>query len=83
MQPTTYELKYCERCGALLLRRSQSGKTYCGPCQQALIHVFFPGNSAPPAHRGNGPRRRFPNIRVQLRNLSAVSQSNLLAGGLP
>ena len=44
MQDTTYELKYCERCGSLGLRRSQSSETYCEPCGQLLVHYSFPGN---------------------------------------
>ncbi len=44
MQEITYELKYCERCGALSLRRSQSGETYCERCEQILSHYFFPAD---------------------------------------
>jgi hypothetical protein len=38
MQLSTYELKYCERCGSLLLRRSASAETYCEPCEQMLAN---------------------------------------------
>jgi hypothetical protein len=38
MQPNTYELKYCERCGSLRLRLSDSGGAYCAPCGQALAN---------------------------------------------
>lgn len=38
MQPTTYELKYCERCGSLRLRRAASTETYCEPCGQMLLN---------------------------------------------
>jgi ribosomal protein L37AE/L43A len=41
-QETTYELKYCERCGSLGLRRSQSAANYCERCEQILINCFFP-----------------------------------------
>lgn len=44
MQDVTYELKYCERCGSLGLRRSQSGKTYCEPCGQILTSYSLPGD---------------------------------------
>jgi ribosomal protein L37AE/L43A len=37
MERTSYELKYCERCGSLGLRRVHSGETYCEPCGQMLI----------------------------------------------
>jgi uncharacterized Zn finger protein (UPF0148 family) len=30
------ELKYCERCGGLLLRRSGEAVVYCGPCDMKL-----------------------------------------------
>ncbi len=36
MQLSTYELKYCERCGSLRLRPAASAETYCGPCGQML-----------------------------------------------
>lgn len=38
MQPPTYELKYCERCGSLRLRRAASADTYCQPCGQMLAN---------------------------------------------
>ena len=38
MQLSTYELKYCERCGSLRLRRSASAETYCKPCAQMLAN---------------------------------------------
>jgi ribosomal protein L37AE/L43A len=38
MQPKTYELKYCERCGSLRLRRAASVETYCEPCGQMLLN---------------------------------------------
>ena len=82
MQQTTYELKYCERCGSLLLRRQKSSETYCGPCQQALSNILFPGNSGP-ARWGDGPRRRCQKILLQPRvprGFQAAWQSNLLAG---
>jgi hypothetical protein len=31
-----FELKYCERCGSLRLRRADSDDTYCQPCIQLL-----------------------------------------------
>jgi hypothetical protein len=44
MQDVTYELKYCERCGSLGLRRSQSGETYCKPCGEILTSYSLPGD---------------------------------------
>jgi hypothetical protein len=42
MQLTTYELKYCERCGSLRLRRAESAETYCEPCGQMLANFSLP-----------------------------------------
>jgi hypothetical protein len=58
MQYVAYELKYCERCGSLGLRRSQSGETYCGPCGQILT------NYAIPADAGHRSRLRQPKLPV-------------------
>jgi len=41
MQSITYELKYCERCGSLGLRRADSANIYCKPCGQALENLSF------------------------------------------
>ncbi|MGB8885522.1 MAG: hypothetical protein WCC87_02315 [Candidatus Korobacteraceae bacterium] len=42
MEGITYELKYCERCGTLGLRRSKSTETYCRPCGQVLVNSSLP-----------------------------------------
>lgn len=36
MTYSSYELKYCERCGGLGLRRGQSGSPYCSECEQMM-----------------------------------------------
>jgi ribosomal protein L37AE/L43A len=38
MQLSTYELKYCELCGSLRMRRATSAETYCQPCGQMLAN---------------------------------------------
>lgn len=38
MQSIAYELKYCERCGTLGLRRTACEQSYCEPCEQALLN---------------------------------------------
>jgi len=43
MQATRYELKYCERCGSLRLRRTASAETYCPSCEQTLFRAPLPG----------------------------------------
>jgi hypothetical protein len=35
MEPRSMELKYCERCGNIWLRRSGSRLTRCAPCARA------------------------------------------------
>ncbi len=45
MQSTTYELKYCERCGSLRLRRTASAGTYCEPCGQMLVAFSLPAHA--------------------------------------
>jgi len=47
MQSITCELKYCERCGALKVRRLQSYETYCEGCEQVLTSFAVPGEGAP------------------------------------
>ena len=42
MDCATYELKYCERCGALGTRRSATNDTYCERCEQILTRTFSP-----------------------------------------
>ena len=54
MEPTTFELKYCERCGALGVRRLHSSESYCEPCAQVLTHYL------PPSGRGRRLLRGAP-----------------------
>jgi|HubBroStandDraft_3_1064219.scaffolds.fasta_scaffold1317184_2 hypothetical protein len=42
MERIIYELKYCERCGSLCTRRSDSSDTYCDACTQIMTHVCLP-----------------------------------------
>jgi hypothetical protein len=39
-QPQSMELKYCERCGNIWLRRSGSARTQCAPCAQAEAAIL-------------------------------------------
>ena len=41
MQLSTYELKYCERCGSLILRPAASSETYCEPCGLELANFVL------------------------------------------
>ncbi len=42
MTYSSYELKYCERCGGLGLRRSKTALPYCCDCEQ-MMRSFLPG----------------------------------------
>lgn len=46
------ELKYCERCGGLLLRRSGEAVVYCGPCDMKLQELPPAGQSKRPDTMG-------------------------------
>lgn len=41
MRYSTFELKYCERCGGLGLRREHSGLPYCRDCEHILEHLLL------------------------------------------
>ena len=43
MQAINFELKYCERCGSLRLRRADSAENYCPSCERALFAALSPG----------------------------------------
>jgi hypothetical protein len=43
MEQGIYELKYCERCGSLGTRHTESSETYCEACARVLTHCFLPG----------------------------------------
>jgi len=45
MRYSSYELKYCERCGGLGLRRSKSELPYCCECEQ-MMRAFLPRPAA-------------------------------------
>ncbi len=75
MDRATYELKYCERCGALGTRRSASNDTYCELCAQVLARSFSPDSLT------RRPRlRRHAKRPLAALQLKAVAQPVL--GGL-
>jgi hypothetical protein len=39
-QDFTVELKYCERCGGLWIRRPGQEVAYCGKCRAQLVSLF-------------------------------------------
>jgi ribosomal protein L37AE/L43A len=50
MTYSSYELKYCERCGGLGLRRHHSGLPYCRGCEQMMQKFLV--KPAPPVTSG-------------------------------
>ena len=45
MRAINYELKYCERCGSLRVRRADSMDTYCPSCERLLFNVMLPNEA--------------------------------------
>jgi len=43
LQPRNMELKYCERCGNIWLRRTGSHLTQCAPCARAEAQLLAGG----------------------------------------
>ncbi len=52
---TQVELKYCERCGGLWLRRQGASGVYCASCRARLAAMPNPGEAPPRKAR---PRRK-------------------------
>ena len=73
MQDVTYELKYCERCGSLGLRRVQSGESYCEPCGQILTSYSLPHDP----RRRSLPRKPKSDPATPLKLESATEFSSL------
>jgi hypothetical protein len=58
------ELKYCERCGGLLLRRSGLNRTFCQPCQRVE-------NDLPPLRPARAQKRTdAPGVLIPFRPAS-------------
>jgi hypothetical protein len=77
MQAISYQLKYCERCGALRLRPAASAETYCPSCEQALLRAVTP--TALPCKRP--PKRQVPKAGPPVS--PGPAQIPLLSGRLP
>lgn len=56
MSYSSFELKYCERCGGLGLRRTHSGTSYCATCDQMMQNFLLRPSRA---LLRRGPRRAF------------------------
>jgi len=60
-----FELKYCEMCGALGLRRPQSSQTYCEACARRLTTIALPHRRPPqPANAGRQPAA--PSLQLEV-----------------
>jgi ribosomal protein L37AE/L43A len=62
MTYSSYELKYCERCGGLGLRRTQSDLPYCCDCEQMMQGYLL---RPPSADAKPGQLRRIVHHRKQ------------------
>jgi uncharacterized Zn finger protein (UPF0148 family) len=62
------ELKYCERCGGLLVRRSGEPRVYCALCEQRMGQVAL------------APRPNRKQVRASVEML-APAQSCVAEGG--
>jgi hypothetical protein len=54
MTYSTFELKYCERCGGLGVRSDKSGLPYCDDCEQMMQRFL----ATPPSRRAASGRLR-------------------------
>jgi len=61
------ELKYCERCGSLKLRRAGSGENYCGSCVRLLLH-FLPALQHLRMGLAAAQRRRHAHLAAPIAN---------------
>jgi ribosomal protein L37AE/L43A len=78
MQLATYELKYCERCGSLRLRRAESAETYCEPCGQMLANFSLVSHAARASQLLRRPRGKSTVAVVS----NHEAQAKLVFGGL-
>ena len=76
MEITTYELKYCERCGTLKLRQVESVSTYCRSCEGLLARFTF----APGSAGANSATLAAPLALRMMAKIPVVVVSQRLAG---
>jgi hypothetical protein len=79
MQAIHYELKYCERCGALRLRRADSVESYCSCCEDVLFREALPHG----ALQSKLLRRKARAATATMPALRAEGQLELACGVLP
>ena len=74
MEQGTYELKYCERCGSLGMRRAHSSDTYCESCAQILTHSFLPGATS---RRPRAQTRNQKALPLQIKGEAELASGRL------
>jgi uncharacterized Zn finger protein (UPF0148 family) len=79
------ELKYCERCGGLLLRRTGEAVVYCGPCGEQMRSLppvqERKSRSAQPAQ--NTLEARATAAPVAVREAQASSDAEIMPARIP
>jgi hypothetical protein len=72
------ELKYCERCGGLWLRRDSTKGVYCASCRLALAAMPDPGEAPTPKTRRRKPR--MPKMGGQREDFHCAARIDDLQG---
>jgi hypothetical protein len=73
------ELKYCERCGGLWLRRQGTNGVYCGGCRGCLAAMPDPGQ-APPRKARSRRKARMQGKNVPREDLQSPARIEYLQG---
>ncbi len=72
------ELKYCERCGGLWLRRQGTDGVYCASCRVCLAAMPDPGEAPPRKTRRR--KVRLPKAEVRKHDLQSSARIESLQG---
>jgi Zn-finger nucleic acid-binding protein len=76
-EETSFELKYCERCGGLWLRPAGGEQTYCTVCARAMAEL--PPSSVEIRHRKASLKKR-PRAGREIK-ACALGETESAAGG--
>jgi Zn-finger nucleic acid-binding protein len=72
------ELKYCERCGGLWLRRQGADGVYCASCGVRLAAMPKPEEAAPEPRRGR--KARLPGTKAGREGVQGQARIEYLEG---
>lgn len=72
------ELKYCERCGGLWLRRRGADGVYCGSCCVRL--AALPNVEETPLRKSRSRKTHAPRANVQREDLQSPGRIEYLQG---